>query len=89
MYGPPIINRLWSLEHPQVFEPGMVLAVESREGEFRAGGVRLENMIVITKDGAEIIDHNHILSVFQQPLCQMRPDKPRPARNQCFHKSPI
>ena len=64
MYGPPIINRLWSLEHPQVFEPGMVLAVESREGEFRVGGVRLENMVVITKDGAEIIDHmprDHII----------------------------
>jgi len=64
MYGPPIINRQWSLEHPQVFEPGMTLAVEGREGEFRAGGVRLENMIVITKDGAEIIDHmprDHII----------------------------
>ncbi len=57
IYGPPIINRQWSLKHPQVFEPGMTLAVESREGEFRAGGVRLENMIVVTQDGAEIIDH--------------------------------
>jgi len=57
MYGPPIINRQWSLKHPQVFEPGMVLAVEGREGEFRVGGVRLENMILITKDGAEILDH--------------------------------
>lgn len=57
MYGPPIINRQWSLKHPQVFEPGMVFAVEGREGEFRSGGVRLENMIVVTKDGAEIMDH--------------------------------
>jgi Xaa-Pro dipeptidase len=56
-YGPPIINRQWSLKHPQVFEPGMVLAVESREGEFRVGGVRLENMLVVTRDGVEIIDH--------------------------------
>ena len=63
-YGPPIINRQWSLKHPQVFEEGMVLGVESREGEFRYGGVRLENMVVVTKDGAEIIDHmprEHIL----------------------------
>jgi Xaa-Pro aminopeptidase len=63
-YGPPIINRQWSLKHPQVFEPGMVMGVESREGEFRVGGVRLENMVVVTKDGAEIIDHmprEHIL----------------------------
>jgi Xaa-Pro aminopeptidase len=63
-YGPPIINRQWSLKHPQVFEPGMTLAVEGRQGEFRVGGVRLENMLVVTKDGAEVIDHaprDHIL----------------------------
>ncbi len=56
-YDPPVINRQWSLKHPQVFEPGMVLAVESLEGEHRVGGVRLENMLVVTDKGAEIIDH--------------------------------
>ncbi|MBI4334365.1 MAG: aminopeptidase P family protein [Chloroflexi bacterium] len=56
-YELPVINRQWSLAHPQVFEPGMTFAVESREGEFRTGGVRLENMVVVTNDGAEIIDH--------------------------------
>ena len=35
----------------------MTIAVESREGETRVGGVRLENMIVVTKNGAEILDH--------------------------------
>lgn len=56
-YDWPIINRLWSLKHPQVFEPGMVLAVECLEGEHRVGGVRLEDMIVITEKGAELMDH--------------------------------
>jgi len=56
-YDMPIINRLWSFKHPQVFEEGMTIAVESREGETRVGGVRLENMLVVTKDGAEIMDH--------------------------------
>lgn len=56
-YDMPIINRLWSLKHPQVFEEGMTMAVECREGESKVGGVRLENMILITRDGAEIIDH--------------------------------
>ena len=56
-YDPPVINRLWSFDHPQVFEPGMVLAVESLEGEHRIGGVRLENMFVVTETGVEIIDH--------------------------------
>ncbi|HEY3305578.1 MAG TPA: M24 family metallopeptidase [Candidatus Binatia bacterium] len=55
-YDMPIINRLWSFNHPQVFEEGMTIAVESREGETRVGGVRLENMLVVTKDGAEIMD---------------------------------
>jgi Xaa-Pro aminopeptidase len=55
-YDMPIINRLWSFDHPQLFEEGMTIAVESREGETRVGGVRLENMLVVTKDGAEIMD---------------------------------
>lgn len=55
-YDIPIINRLWSFKYPQVLEEGMTIAVESREGERRVGGVRLENMLVVTKDGAEIMD---------------------------------
>ena len=55
-YDMPIINRQWSLKFPQVFEEGMTIAVESREGERRVGGIRLENMLVVTKDGAEIMD---------------------------------
>jgi Xaa-Pro dipeptidase len=56
-YDIPIINRLWSLKHPQVFEEGMTIAVECREGEDRVGGARLENMVVVTKNGAEVMDN--------------------------------
>ena len=56
-YGYPIINRQWSLEHPQVFEEGMTIAIEGREGEPGVGGVRLEDAVVVTKDGAELLDH--------------------------------
>ena len=35
----------------------MVIAIEGIEGEHRVRGVRLENMVVIGKDGAELIDH--------------------------------
>ncbi|MCZ6450607.1 MAG: M24 family metallopeptidase [Deltaproteobacteria bacterium] len=56
-YDIPIINRQWSLKYPQVFEEGMAIAVECREGEHRVGGVRMENMVVVTKDGAQIMDH--------------------------------
>ena len=36
----------------------MTIAVESREGETRVGGARLENMLVVTKNGAEIMDYS-------------------------------
>ena len=55
-YDHPIINRQWSLQFPQEFQEGMCIAVESREGEVRVGGARLENMLVVTKNGVEIID---------------------------------
>jgi len=56
-YGYPIINRQWSLDHPQPFKVGMTIAVEGREGEAGVGAVRLEDAVVVTETGAELIDH--------------------------------
>lgn len=56
-YNYPVINRQWSLKYPQIIEEGMVIAYESLEGEHRVGGTRMENMVVVTQKGAEIMDH--------------------------------
>ncbi len=56
-YGEPLINRQWSLEYPQPFEKGMIIAYESLEGEHRVNGARIEDMVVVTDDGCEMLDH--------------------------------
>jgi len=56
LYEMPVVNRQWSFKHPQVFEVGNCMAVESREGVHRVGGARIEDMIVVTENGAEIIN---------------------------------
>ena len=56
-YAMPNINRQWSIKYPQTFEKGMIIAYESLEGEHRVAGVRLEHMVVVTENGAEILDY--------------------------------
>lgn len=56
-YEEPVISRVWSFDHPQTFMPGMVIAVECREGEPGYGGVRLEEMVLVTETGHRIISN--------------------------------
>ncbi len=52
----PVFSRLVSLEHPEVIEEGMVIALETfwpaSDGWSAA---RIEEMVVVTKDGCEVI----------------------------------
>jgi Xaa-Pro dipeptidase len=56
-YEEPVISRIWSLDYPQVLEPGMVVAVECREGEWGYGGVRLEEMVLVTESGTRVLSN--------------------------------
>ena len=56
-YEEPVISRIWSFDHPQTFLPGMVIAVECREGESGYGGVRLEEMVLVTDTGHRILSN--------------------------------
>lgn len=52
----PVISRLFSLEHPFEIKEGMVFALEtwcpSKDG---SGAARIEEEVVVTKDGCEVI----------------------------------
>lgn len=56
-YEEPTISRGWSFAHPQIFEPGMVIAIECREGEWGYGGVRLEEMVLVTESGHRVLSN--------------------------------
>ena len=55
LYEYPIINRLWSLEHPMTFEKNMTMAVECMEYDPAIGRVKLEEMIAVTDTGVELL----------------------------------
>ena len=50
----PMIERSFSLEHPVELKEGMVIAVETYDGEGYVGA-RIEDEVVITKDGPLVI----------------------------------
>jgi Xaa-Pro aminopeptidase len=54
-YDQPVISRIWSLDHPQEIQEGMVFALETQHGKLHDHGVRLEEMLIVTKDGPELV----------------------------------
>jgi Xaa-Pro dipeptidase len=54
-YDPPVISRIWSLDHPIEIETGMVFALETQHGKVHEFGVRLEEMLIVTETGHELI----------------------------------
>jgi Xaa-Pro dipeptidase len=62
----PIISRRFSLDHPQTIREGMVFAVETWSGaEDGSGAARIEELVVVTKDGCDVITNfpsDHLIS---------------------------
>ena len=54
-YDPPVISRIWSLDHPVEIEPGMTFALETQHGKLHDHGVRLEEMLYVTDTGIEMV----------------------------------
>lgn len=54
-YDQPVISRIWSLDHPVEIKPGMVFALETQHGKLHEFGVRLEEMLVVTETGTEML----------------------------------
>lgn len=54
-YDPPVISRIWSLDHPVQIETGMTFALETQHGKLHDFGVRLEEMLYVTDSGYEMV----------------------------------
>lgn len=54
-YDMPVISRIWSLDHPQTIEKGMVFALETQHGKVHQFGVRIEEMLIVQDNGPELI----------------------------------
>lgn len=50
----PFFKPAWSKDYPLEFEKGMVMAIECREGENFVGGVRLEEVVLVTDNGCDV-----------------------------------
>ena len=56
-YDPPVISRIWSLDHPIEIKAGMVFALETQHGKMYQWGVRIEEMLIVHEDSIEIISN--------------------------------
>jgi Xaa-Pro aminopeptidase len=56
-YDPPVISRIWSLDHPIEIQEGMTFALETQHGIPFEWGVRIEEMLIVHKDRTEIVSN--------------------------------
>jgi Xaa-Pro aminopeptidase len=56
-YDPPVISRIWSLDHPIEIKAGMTFALETQHGKRFRYGVRIEEMLIVHDKEIEIISN--------------------------------
>ena len=56
-YDPPVISRIWSLDHPVEIKEGMTFALETQHGKRFRYGVRIEEMLIVHKNEIEIVSN--------------------------------
>lgn len=57
----PFVRSRDTGEEPPVFQPGMIVTLEPGLYDARHGGVRLENDVLITEGGNEVLTHSKIV----------------------------
>ena len=55
LYEAPLVWRGCSMDHPMEIEEGMTFAIETQEGDGEGQGVRIEEVIRVTKTGVEFL----------------------------------
>ncbi len=68
LYEPPIIWREASLNDPVELEEGMTFAIETQHGIPGEFGVRIEEVIAVTKNGCEILSKWPVDRITEVPL---------------------
>lgn len=54
-YDLPLVSRINSIDYPFPIKEGMVFALETQHGKMFKWGVRIEEMVVVTSSGHEVI----------------------------------
>ncbi len=63
----PLISREWSLEHPLPLKENQVFLIETQVGDGLGQGVRLEDMVRVTKTGYELLTRWPIDEIIECP----------------------
>jgi len=68
LYEPPTLTKIWSIQYPFRLEENMALAIETQQGTIKDGGVRIEEMMIVTSGGCEVISKYPVEEIIECPL---------------------